>query len=181
MNKIKAALITMFVVGSSSVAMASPATFSARGSLSFGSSRPAPAPIVVRDHRFDERFDHDQRVDYRYDQRFDQRFDQDHRVDYRYDSRVNRRAFLTLSGSYTSEFGPVQLYQYGDRITGTFTAGGGGTIEGRIVGNQIVFHWKNSAERGHGVWQVSARNRIEGTWGKNHSEYDGGAWNLMRL
>ena len=88
---------------------------------------------------------------------------------------------FSLSGSYSSAYGPVQLFHRGDIVTGTFTSGGGGTIEGRIVGNQIVFRWKNTAERGRGVWFVSNPNRIDGTWGNNASDADGGAWNLKRV
>jgi len=167
MNKLKALIVTL-VVGSSSVAMASPATFSARGSVSFAMGRPvyqAPRTVVVRDHR---------QPDYRY---IDDRND---RNDYRDDVRDEHCATFSLTGTYTSAYGPVQLWQHGDRITGTFSAGGGGTIEGRIIGNQIVFRWRNSKEQGRGVWFVSSPNRIDGTWGTSHSNADGGAWNLSK-
>ena len=168
MTKLKALIVTL-VVGSSSVAMASPATFTARGSVSIKANYPtyyqAPRTVIVRDHRFSEPV-------YRHDAR-------DYRDHYGEDFRFNCGT-MTLTGTYSSEYGPVQLFQHGDRVTGTFTAGGGGTIEGRIVGNQIIFRWKNTRENGRGVWFVNSMNRIEGTWGNNRSEVDGGAWNLKR-
>jgi len=178
MNKLKALIVTL-VVGSSSVAMASPATFTARGSVSFHASTPsysAPRPVIVRDHRpadyvhsgYRTDYRHDYRSDYRYNDHFDDHFDHD-----------DDHGF-TLTGTYSSAFGPVQLWQDGDRISGTFTSGGGGTIRGRIVGNEIHFTWKNTGEKGRGTWYVSNPNRIDGTWGKNRSDSDGGAWNLKR-
>lgn len=96
------------------------------------------------------------------------------------DYRRPERNRITMTGSYTSEFGPVELRQRGEIVTGTFAAGGGGRIEGRIVGSKVLFRWWNSQEKGRGVWYMANPDRIEGTWGKRRSETDGGVWNLTR-
>ena len=170
MTKFKA-LVVALVVGSSSVAMAAPATFSAsaRASVSFNvrTSNVRTPDVVVRDHRGPSYQPVSQRPRYQ-PPVYQPAYDDDH---------CDTSA---IAGSYTSVYGPVQLVQRGDRITGTFTAGGGGTIEGRIVGNQIIFTWKNTAERGRGVWYIANTNRIDGTWGQNASQTDGGAWNLVK-
>jgi hypothetical protein len=165
MTKLKA-LIVSLVVGSSSVAMAAPATFSARAQVSVRVRTPAPAPrptVVVRDHRVNQTPYYPQ---HQYEQ---PQYDQIH------------CGTMAITGLYNSEFGRVELRQMGDRIVGTFVAGGGGTIEGRIVGNQIVFSWQNTGERGRGVWFISNNGRINGTWGHNANNADGGAWTLTRM
>ena len=166
MNKLKALIVTL-VVGSSSVAMASPATFSARGSISFGVRRPVvvrPAPrpvntVIVRDHRFNNQLPRYTQVN-------------------EYEHANCGTTMYSVSGMYNSAYGRVQLFQNGDRVTGSFEAGGGGTIEGRIINGQIYFTWQNSAEHGRGIWRVSANGRIDGTWGQNDSDFNGGAWTL---
>ena len=166
MNKLKALIVTL-VVGTSSVAMASPVSFSARGSVSISTARPVvtyPARepvVVVRDHRTQPSYE---RPYVQYD-----------RVRDRYNEQL-----YSLTGLYSSEHGPVRLYQTGDRITGTFVSGGGGTLQGRIVGGQIFFSWQNTNSQGHGVWMIQSGNRIVGTWGLQASETDGGAWTLTR-
>lgn len=173
MNKLKA-LVVMLVMGSSSAAMASPATFSAHGSVSFDIGEPSHRTVVVRDHR-----EYRQPV---YVNQRDYRAPEPVYVNYRdyRNGRELRYEQFSLTGTYSSEFGRVELFQHGDRITGSFAAGGGGVIEGRIVGNQIFYKWKGASQRGRGVWTLTGPNRLEGTWGNGRNDFDGGAWNLRR-
>lgn len=87
-----------------------------------------------------------------------------------------------VAGDYTSNWDEIHLVQKGDHITGTYVCCGGGTIEGRIVGNQVIsFEWYEPRGAGHGrgEWQIRG-NRLDGTWGHGQSATDGGPWNLER-
>jgi hypothetical protein len=165
------ALITTLILGTSSIAMAQPTvTFSAKAKV----STQAPVRVVVRDHRAEMarpeayvRFDS-------YDGRYD-----------KYDRQYHRRAGARqIDGTYTSNYGVVRLNQMGDRVTGTYETGGGGVIKGRIIDGVLYFRWKQRAGttdgEGHGVWVIEGR-KISGTWGTQHSDANGGQWNLEKV
>ncbi len=180
---IKALIITAVAL-TSSTAMADTAfSASAHGSFQFGTQAPAPViqhhvPVapplsapVVRDHRtvgiYDARFD-------------DGYYDRDPRG-FRDSFRSRNRSLVT--GQYTSNHGPVQLVQYGERITGTYTTYGvSGTIEGWISRDGVImFRWfQKDGHRGSGMWQLEGRGILTGTFGMGRSQYNGGEWSLTR-
>lgn len=84
-------------------------------------------------------------------------------------------------GVYDSNWGPVELYQYGDRIEGTYDCCGGGTIEGTIEGDVIEYEWNQPGLSGRGWWRVAPdANALDGRWGHQQSADNGGDWNLFR-
>jgi hypothetical protein len=89
---------------------------------------------------------------------------------------------IDVSGTYTGTYGEVRLSQHGSQIEGDYVCCGGGTIEGRIVGRVIRFHWaQTDGTEGDGVWRVVAGGDMVGTWGGGDSDDDGGEWNLERV
>jgi hypothetical protein len=88
---------------------------------------------------------------------------------------------VDVTGSYHSNWDDVQLVQDGNRVHGTYVCCGGGTIEGTIRGRILRYHWESPAGGvGNGVWLIES-TRLEGTWGSNKSDRDGGRWDLWRV
>jgi hypothetical protein len=89
---------------------------------------------------------------------------------------------IDVSGTYSSTYDQVQLWQHGSQIEGEYVCCGGGTIEARIVGRVIKYHWAQSdGTEGDGVWRVVSDGKLVGTWGRDGSADDGGEWNLDRV
>jgi len=125
---------------------------------------------MIRDHRTADRFD------IRYDDRFDDRYDS------RFDDRNDSMRFLNVSGTYDSNYGVVTLVQHGNRVTGTFTTPGGGTINGVITSDGMLqFSWSDPSGFGKGIWNINARgNKLSGTFGNGRTASDQRAWNLTK-
>lgn len=88
---------------------------------------------------------------------------------------------VDVTGDYHSNYEDVRLDQRGDRVHGTYTCCGGGTIDGKVRGRILRYRWDGSnGDKGHGVWHIDS-DRLDGTWGTLDSEDDGGAWNLERF
>jgi len=86
-----------------------------------------------------------------------------------------------VTGSYHSNWDDVKLVQEGDRVYGTYVCCQGGTIEGRIIEGRVLHYvWRQPGGWGHGVWTIDG-DHLEGTWGWNRSETDGGRWDLARI
>jgi hypothetical protein len=156
----KLALVTLMVLGTSTVASASPFRFSARASFRFGSSsryQPAPQPqplpprvVIVRDHRTNRSWE----------------VTPCHDVSY------------NVSGFYSGgAAGDVQLTQRGNRIFGTFDKGG--IMEGVIENGKITYHWSQGQYQGLGFWYIDGHGKLFGTWGAKNSDSSGGNWNLV--
>lgn len=168
MSKIKAALVTLFVLGTSTAAMASPRgsiSAHANASLSFAAPirtmRPAPQP-VVRDHRTDVRF-----VETRFAGRPTQVYE-------------SAPAIPLLSGTYQSNYGDVVLVQRGNHVTGTYVSHSG-TIDGVIEGNRITFRWTQPDGVGLGTWFLDGTGHLDGGFGYGASANNGGAWDLTLI
>lgn len=89
---------------------------------------------------------------------------------------------VKVAGDYASNWDDIHLEQKGDHVTGSYVCCGGGTIDGRIIENQVIkFEWDEPRGAGHGrgIWVIRG-NRLEGTWGHGESADDGGPWNLER-
>ncbi len=88
---------------------------------------------------------------------------------------------------YSPQFEHMHLRQSGDKVSGIFTYKAGGTIEGEVDGNLLVFKWiepgsKEKAQRtmkGRGYLQLveqSEQTTLEGEWGYNEQVTGGGPW-----
>lgn len=87
--------------------------------------------------------------------------------------------YPSISGRYDSNWDEVSLSQDGDRVRGTYVCCGGGTIEGRIQGHVLRYRWKSPAGGwGKGVWTIDGTH-LDGTWGWNDDDDDGGRWDLV--
>ena len=159
----KIALITMLVIGTSTVASADPFRFSVSGraSVRVGSTQrppryqqpqPQPLPprtVIVRDHRTNRSWEVTPCQD----------------------------VSFNVSGFYEGgSAGDVQLTQRGNRIHGTFDRGG--VMEGVIENGKITYTWTQGIYQGRGFWYVDGRGQLIGTWGADNSDSSGGNWNL---
>jgi len=68
----------------------------------------------------------------------------------------------------TDIFGEIQLQQIGQKVKGTYTGQGGGTIEGTVEVNRLDFIWKDYQNRkGWGFFRaISGGLTLTGLWGK---------------
>lgn len=86
---------------------------------------------------------------------------------------------VNVTGRYTSNWDDVKLSQDGNRVYGTYVCCGGGTIEGKIEGRTLRYVWRQPVAWGMGVWTIES-GRLDGTWGGNQSDSNGGRWDLVR-
>ena len=105
---------------------------------------------------------------------------------------VSSAAVPDLSGTWNSQWGEdyiavIFMKHEGDRVTGTYTTtarteeGAGtieGSLEGRIVGNELRGTWEEGGNRfGRFRFVFTADGKAyEGTWGRKDLEDDGGVW-----
>lgn len=87
---------------------------------------------------------------------------------------------------YSEQFEHMYVYTEGDDVEGVYAYGGGGTIEGTIEGNLMLFEWEeppqHEAERemsGHGYFQLvveGAEPELRGEWGYDEDRRGAGPW-----
>ena len=89
---------------------------------------------------------------------------------------------------YSTQFEHMYLRQVGDSVRGIYTYKYGGTLEGKVNGNLLVFDWIDPGEtkyatrtrKGKGYFQLTTDKNgnaiIVGKWGYNKSHQDGGIW-----
>lgn len=88
---------------------------------------------------------------------------------------------INVTGKYNSNWDDISLVQDGDRVTGTYVCCGRGTIEGRIIeGRTLRYVWRQPSAWGLGIWHVG-NTQLEGTWGHQQNESNGGRWDLVRV
>ena len=101
-----------------------------------------------------------------------------------------------LSGTWNSQWGEdyiavLFLKHEGERVTATYTTTARletgaatieGSLEGRLVGNELRGTWEEGGNRfGRFRFVFSADGRsYEGTWGRKELEDDGGLWTGSR-
>ncbi|MEC4819081.1 MAG: PDZ domain-containing protein, partial [Scytonema sp. PMC 1069.18] len=77
---------------------------------------------------------------------------------------------LSFNGQWdisNSHFGQIKLQQNGQQVSGTYTEGGGGTIEGIARGNRFDFTWQDrqQREKGRGFLRaVAGGGKLVGIW-----------------
>jgi hypothetical protein len=92
---------------------------------------------------------------------------------------------------YSPEFDQMYLRQIGDDVRGVYAHGYGGTIEGKIEGDLLVFKWIEPGDRktatptqkGMGYFKLSQGEEglvLKGKWGYDDSPVNGGVWTAER-
>ncbi len=94
----------------------------------------------------------------------------------------------SFSGLWHSEqFDHMYLHQDGDQVKGVYMYGGGGSIEGEVDGNLLLFSWHEPGDRqrarqdmsGKGYLQLEGQGddqRLVGEWGYNEDRRGAGPW-----
>ena len=88
---------------------------------------------------------------------------------------------------YSDQFEHMYLHRQGDQVTGVYAYGAGGTLEGEVDGNLLIFSWHEPGDRselrrdrsGHGYFQLLDRGEgpeIVGEWGYDEEHTGGGPW-----
>jgi|SRR5690554_1882516 len=88
---------------------------------------------------------------------------------------------------YSQQFEHMYLEQVGDRVTGVYSYGSGGTIEGELNGNRLLFDWEEpgdrsqarAAMRGKGYFLLlddGQAVRLDGEWGYGEDRRGKGPW-----
>lgn len=151
MTRLKA-LLTLAILGTSSVAIADP-TIRGGITIQLGNRQPPPRQFV----HFDD-------------------------YDARYDGNVDARVTRDISGVYDSQYGRVTITQQGNRITGTYENNAGpAMIKGRLRGDMVMFRWRQGDKEGKGTFAIRGYRSpmLVGTWGTYDSRTNGGQWNLQ--
>jgi subtilisin family serine protease len=92
---------------------------------------------------------------------------------------------------YSPQFEQMYLRQIGDEVRGVFEHGYGGTIEGKIQGDLLVFKWIEPGDRakakrtqkGRGYFKIIKGPEgwlLDGKWGYEESAVNGGIWTAER-
>jgi hypothetical protein len=88
---------------------------------------------------------------------------------------------------YSDQFEHMYLHREGDRVTGVYAYGSGGTLEGEVDGNRLVFSWHEPGDRselrrdrsGHGYFRLvdgEGGPELVGEWGYDADHRGGGPW-----
>lgn len=87
----------------------------------------------------------------------------------------------SFTGRYNTNWGPLELTQGGQDVTGSYTGKFSGSISGTVNGRTLHFSWERNGESGRGLFEISEDGRtLTGTWGKNNSATSGGNWSGVR-
>ncbi len=88
---------------------------------------------------------------------------------------------------YSEQFEHMYLFQDGDRVEGVYAYGGGGTLEGEVDGNLLLFSWDEprtgeavqQSMSGQGFFLLERRGddlELVGQWGYNDNRSGAGPW-----
>ena len=95
---------------------------------------------------------------------------------------------MSFSGMwYSPQFEHLYLRQDGDRVEGVYGHRRGGTLEGRVEGNLLLFSWDEPGDRtaavrgasGQGYFQLrfdGQEPELVGQWGYEEARVGGGQW-----
>lgn len=91
-------------------------------------------------------------------------------------------AATSISGTWSTNWGPLHLTEAGTSVTGSYEGEYPGTLQGKRNGNTVTFTWAGSnGETGKGKFVFSADGTsFEGTWGGADSMTNGGEWSGTR-
>ena len=93
---------------------------------------------------------------------------------------------------YSPQFEQMYLRRTGDKVRGVYTYKYGGTFEGEVQGNLLMFKWiepgKASEARrdiqGRGYFELTQGPKgpmLKGRWGYNEDAQGGGPWTAERI
>lgn len=99
--------------------------------------------------------------------------------------RTAQNRQFDLTGDWKTNYGNVEFLQTGDTVRGcyhTFLAGAG-TIDGRLVGRKLFFHFaEESSAIGAGMMTVDAEGeKLSGVWSYMNDKYYRDQWYATRL
>ncbi len=89
---------------------------------------------------------------------------------------------------YSPQFEQMYLRQNGDAVSGIYTYKYGGTIEGKVEGDLLVFRWIDPGQpekarrtlKGSGYFKMGRDENdnltLVGSWGYNDDYFGGGPW-----
>lgn len=92
---------------------------------------------------------------------------------------------------YSQQFEHMYLRQIGDSVRGIYTYKYGGTLEGKINGNMLVFDWIDPGDttsatrtrKGKGYFTLSIDSEgnsvVKGRWGYDDDRANGGLWEAI--
>ena len=81
---------------------------------------------------------------------------------------VGQREF---EGVWETSFGLLRLVQEPDRVLGFYEGAGPGTLEGRLTGQHLAFHYRESRAEGGGYFELSPdAESFDGQWRAEGSE-----------
>jgi len=88
----------------------------------------------------------------------------------------------SFTGTWSTNWGPLEMTQKGSRVMGHYTGQFKGIIDGVVSGNRLDFTWSQpNGEYGRGYFVMSDDgNSLDGMWGMNDSDSDGGTWTGTR-
>ena len=91
--------------------------------------------------------------------------------------------YASYSGTWDSNAGPVELKFEGTSFSGSWNQGKG-TFAGKVDGKKIDYSWTEVGEKetagGKGWFIIVDETRIEGQWGFDDDNSNGGDWILYR-
>ena len=75
------------------------------------------------------------------------------------------------------------LRRQGTRVSGQYGYGaGGGSLQGRMEGEMLVFEWREGGATGRGIFRAQQGGEaFSGTWGMGQSANNGGNWTGKRV
>lgn len=88
-----------------------------------------------------------------------------------------------FTGTWSTGWGPVNMTQVGNRVSGNYGGSAPGKLNGLVKGNKLYFSWiGDNGGKGRGIFVYGANgNSFTGTWGNGTSYNNGGAWNGSRI
>jgi hypothetical protein len=88
----------------------------------------------------------------------------------------------TFTGRWNTNWGPMEMTQKGSQVMGHYTGQFKGIIDGTVSGNRLDFTWSQpNGEHGKGYFVLSGDgNSIDGMWGTDESDSNGGNWTGTR-
>ena len=87
----------------------------------------------------------------------------------------------SFDGLFDTEWGRVRLSQTGDDVVGTYSYGGGGTIEGTLVDGRLQYRYQDGSGAGEGWFEMSLDgSELTGMWRADGSE-QWGNWGGSRI
>lgn len=83
-----------------------------------------------------------------------------------------------FDGGYRSTWGPVVFVREGDAVIGTYPRG---SLRCNVLGASLDCIWVDGDAKGRAKLERQGDGVIRGTWGREDSATDGGAWLFSKI